>query len=133
MLFRSVEVHLEDNIAVDRIGDALPQRGSYTTSRARVIDLPAAPALPPGVKPLEARDVQDAVIRDVGARPWNRDEIDRRIVANVIEGRGGIIDHEDEVGGYPKHAETRAPFDPDAWDLDTMTPRVAPVPDPPPR
>jgi pectate lyase len=128
-----VELHLADNLAVDRLGNPLPQRGSYTTSRARVIELAAAPALPLGVKPLDARDVQDAVIRDAGARPWNRDEIDRRIVANVIEGRGDIIDHEDEVGGYPKHAETRQAFDPAAWDLDTMTPHVAPTPDPPPR
>ncbi len=127
-----VELHLSDNLAVDRLGNALPELGRYTTTRAVVV--PLGPAkLPPGVVPLGSADVQDAVIRDVGARPWNRDEIDRRVVANVIEGRGAIIDHEDEVGGYPTHAETRQAFDPAAWDLDTMTPHAAPIPDPPPR
>ncbi len=52
---------------------------------------------------LPAVDVQDAVIRNAGARPWDRDAIDARIVANVIEGRGDIIDSEQEVGGYPAY------------------------------
>ena len=44
---------------------------------------------------MRAADVQDAVIRNAGARPWDRDPIDARIVADTIEGRGEIIDNED--------------------------------------
>jgi hypothetical protein len=41
----------------------------------------------------------------------------------VAEGRGEIIDHEREVGGYPAVTEaTRKPFNPDDWDLRFMTP-----------
>jgi hypothetical protein len=79
--------------------------------------------LPHGVTLMPATEVQDAVIRSAGARPWERDAVDARIVANVIEGRGGVIDSEQAVGGYPALAETREPFDPAAWDLDDMTRR----------
>ncbi len=116
-----LRLHEHDNIAVDRLGRPLPMRGSYTTAPIRVT--PFTPGPIPGVKPLTARDVQDYVIRNAGARPWDRDPIDARIVANVIEGRGEIIDNEAEVGGYPEVAETRAPFEPNDWNLDDMTRR----------
>jgi pectate lyase len=121
-----VEVFADDNLAVDRVGAPLPQRGSYTTAPMRIVDI-AAPALPFGVRVLPSAQVQDHVIANAGARPWDRDDIDRRIVADVIEGRGGIIDHEDEVGGYPQHPETRQPFVPADWDLATMEP-LKPLP-----
>ena len=72
------------------------------------------------MKPIPATQVQDAVIANVGARPWDRDDIDRRILENTIEGRGHILDSQDEVGGYPKHAETRQAFVPGDWNLETM-------------
>jgi hypothetical protein len=71
--------------------------------------------------------VQDAVILNAGARPWDRDKVDARIVADTIEGRGKIIDSEDEVGGYPHYDQTAQPFNEKDWDLATMTPKVAPT------
>jgi hypothetical protein len=87
----------------------------------------APPMLPFGVAPIPAAKVQDAVIANAGARPWDRDDIDRRILADTIEGRGEIIDSEQQVGGYPKHAETRQAFVPADWNLDTMEP-LKPLP-----
>jgi hypothetical protein len=75
------------------------------------------------VTPLSAKDVQESVIRNAGARPWDRDPTDSRIVADTIEARGEIIDNEQEVGGYPVMSETRGKFDPAEWDLQTMQPR----------
>ena len=118
-----IEIYDEDNIAVDRLGNPLPKHGRYTTSKARIMDM-AKPALPFGVKPLPAVDVQDAVIANAGARPWDRDKVDARIVADTIEGRGEIIDSEEQVGGYPIQKETRQPFNEKDWDLTTMTPKV---------
>jgi hypothetical protein len=82
---------------------------------------------PEGLQAMPARDVQRFVLAHSGARPWDRDSHDVRVIANVAEGRGAIIDSEDEVGGYPRHAETRRAFNPGDWDLDTMTPRRADV------
>jgi pectate lyase len=115
-----LELHARDNVAVDRIGRPLPQTGRYTTAPASVRAIPE-PELPPGVRVLPSVDVQDAVVRNAGARPWDRDAIDSRIVADTIEGRGGVIDSERDVDGYPTHALTRAKFDEAAWDLRTMT------------
>lgn len=117
-----MELYAEDNRVVDRIGNALPQQGRYTTAPIKLTELKRAPALPFGVQLLPSAQVQDAVIAAAGARPWDRDPIDRRIVADVIEGRGDIIDSEQEVGGYPKHRETRRPFVESDWNLDTMEP-----------
>jgi pectate lyase len=128
-----VELFMDDTIAVDRIGQPLPLIGRYSTGRAQIIELKRAPALPQGVKLLPAIDVQDAVIENAGARPWDRDDIDRRIVANVIEGRGAIIDSETEVDGYPVVPEVRAPFVEADWDLATMEPLKALPRRPPPR
>lgn len=128
-----LELYRDDNLAVDRLGRPLPQLGSYTTGRARLIEIAERPALPIGVAPLAAIDVQDAVIREAGARPWDRDPIDRRIVADTIEGRGRIIDDQSEVGGYPVRAATRKAFVPAEWNLDDMSPRTPPVRSPPPR
>lgn len=121
-----VEVFMEDNLAVDRLGNPLPQMGRYTTSKAKVIPMPK-PTLPVGVKVLRAVDVEDAVIANAGARPWDRDPIDARIVADTVEGRGEIIDSEEQVGGYPQYKPTRQSFNEKDWDLTTMTPNVAPV------
>jgi len=118
-----LEVFERDNLAVDRLGRPLPIHGRYTTAPARVIALDAMPEVP-NLGPLRTSvELQDAIIKDVGARPWDRDAVDLRIVADVIEGRGEIIDSQSQVEGYPAPKETRAPFVESDWDLDTMTRR----------
>ncbi|RZA19033.1 MAG: pectate lyase [Lysobacteraceae bacterium] len=118
-----VDLFAEDNLLVDRIGNkTLQALGSYTTTPVRVNALSSPPALPFGVTLLDAPQVQDAVIETAGARPWDRDLVDRRIVADVIEGRGQIIDSQEQVGGYPQYPPTRKPFVAADWDLDTMEP-----------
>lgn len=118
-----LDLYMDDNIAVDRIGNPLPQLGRYTNAPVKLNLLRTAPALPFGVKLLSATQVQDAVVASAGARPWDRDDVDRRILADTIEGRGEIIDNESEVGGYPKQQETRQPFVAADWDLATMEPQ----------
>jgi pectate lyase len=111
-----------DNIAVDALGRPLPMLGRYTTSSARIIEERRAPIWPEGLEAIPARDVQRWVLANAGARPWDRDAHDVRVIADVAEGRGRIIDSEAEVGGYPVQAETRRAFNPADWDLATMAP-----------
>ncbi len=108
-----------DNIAVDLFGSALPMRGSYTNAPVKLLKL--APPVLPGVAPMPAVQVQDYVIKNAGARNWERDFHDARVVADTIEGRGFIIDSQSVWGGYPKDALTTQSFDPAKWDLETMT------------
>ncbi len=118
-----LRLYSEDNLAVDRVGRPLDQLGRYTTAPIRITTPAEAPALPFGVVLRPSSEVQDAVVANAGARPWDRDDIDRRILADVIEGRGAIIDHEDEVGGYPVVEPVRQAFVEADWDLGTMEPR----------
>jgi hypothetical protein len=121
--YGDLEYFGRDNIAVDRIGEPLPMFGRYTTSNARIIQLRRAPFWPAGLDAMPAVDVQRYVLANAGARPWDRDGHDVRVIANVAEGRGEIINHEDRVGGYPHPAPTRNGFNPHDWNLDDMTPR----------
>lgn len=115
-----LELFAAGNLAVDRLGRELPAVGRYTTAPARLITLPERPVWPAAAPILDAAAVQDAVVREVGARPWDRDPVDSRILANVIEGRGGVIDSEAEVGGYPAPEPVRRAFDAARWDLRFM-------------
>lgn len=112
-----------DNLAVDRQGRPLPMFGRYTTSPARIIETDRPPVWPDGLDVLPADQVETHVLRHAGARPWDRDEHDVRVIFDVAEGRGEIIDDEAEVGGYPRPEPTRAPFVEADWNLDTMEPR----------
>ncbi|MBI4624482.1 MAG: hypothetical protein HY736_14860 [Verrucomicrobia bacterium] len=74
------------------------------TASLRKLDAP--PLWPEGLRALPAAQVKAEVLKQAGARPWDRDELDRRIVRQVIEGKGRIIDSQEQVGGYPKPAMT---------------------------
>jgi hypothetical protein len=115
--------HGRDNIAVDRQGRPLPMFGRYTTSPARIIEIERPVIWPEGLAVLPASEVETHVLRFAGARPWDRDPHDIRVIFDVAEGRGEIIDDEREVGGYPQVPPTRAPFVEAEWDLTTMEPR----------
>ena len=62
------------------------------------------------------------VLASAGAIAPRRDAIDERIVADVKNGTGAIIDSPDQVGGYPTYDRGVAPVDsdgdgmPDEWE-----------------
>lgn len=112
-----------DNVAVDRWGAPLPMFARYTTTSARIIERQRPMLWPVGLTAIPAVDVQTSVLRNAGARPWDRDHDDVRLVADVAEGRGRIIDSEEQVGGYPVQTPTHRAFNPDDWNLADMTPR----------
>ena len=72
---------------------------------------------------MPATAVETHVLTTAGARPWDRDAHDVRLLADVAESRGEIIDNETEVGGYPVQAPTGRAFDVSKWNLDDMTPK----------
>ncbi len=119
-----LEFYGRDNRAVDRFGVKLPMFGRYGETAARLIEAPAPLAKLDGYQILPSGEVETSVLQTAGARPWDRAPDDIRILFFVAEGRGEIIDDEHQVGqGYPHPEETRAVFDPLAWNLDTLTPK----------
>lgn len=74
------------------------------------------------VTALDAADARRVVLAAAGAIAPARDAIDRRIVEDVRNGTGSIIDSPDQVGGYPTYDRGVAPPDsdgdgmPDQWE-----------------
>jgi hypothetical protein len=112
-----------DNVAVGRTGDPRRMFGRYTTSSAKIVQVGEAPLWPAGIAVLPANQVESDVLRNAGARPWDRDADDLRVTFDVAEGRGRIIDDEDQVGGFRPQKEVHAPFVESQWNLDTMEPK----------
>lgn len=118
-----VTVFMKDNVAVDGNGVVLPMTGRYTASRAQIVTT-RTPYLPAGLSPIAAADLENAIYASAGMRPWARDAIDFKILSDVAEGRGKIVDSEVESSGYPNYSATRQPFDPAAWNLQDMSPKA---------
>jgi hypothetical protein len=119
-----LEYYGRDNIAVDQYGEALPMFGRYGETRAKLIEKAEPVSWPEGLAVMPARDVETHLMARVGARWWDRDADDLRVLFFIPEGRGKIIDDEKDVSAYPKKvAPKRAPFVAADWDLDTMEPK----------
>jgi len=112
-----VQVFAKDNQASDRAGNDVRIIGT-TSRKCQLVN--SAPLWPDAITVLPVSDVKAHVLKNAGARPWDRDAIDKRIVQEAHSGSGKIIHSEQDVGGYPVHAETRARFIPQNWDLVTM-------------
>ncbi|MDE2163762.1 MAG: pectate lyase [Alphaproteobacteria bacterium] len=113
----------KDNIAVNQIGEPIPMLGRYTTSPAKIVMEKKPPIWPPYVTVMPASAVQQYVLHNAGARIWDRDYDDVRLAADVAEGRGYIINSENDIHGYPVQKPTERPFNPADWNLIDMTPK----------
>ncbi len=125
-----LEYYGEDNIAVDKYGAPLPMFGRYGETRAKLITMVKPVSWPAGLAVLPAREVETHILEHAGARPWDRDANDIRVLYYIAEGRGKIINDENEVSAYPVQKETRAPFVEADWDLNTMEPKSGKYPGP---
>jgi hypothetical protein len=93
--------YFKNNEGYDWLGKPIPElRVAFPT-------LPEPPVWPAGLAAKSAAGALWHVARFAGARPAERDAIDTRIVREALTGAARIIDSQDEVGGYPKHAPTR--------------------------
>lgn len=113
--------HQRDNL-MTRGAQALPllRRERFT---GQLIELADMPFSPPDFVAQPASTTVAHALSEAGARPWDRDAIDTRIVEDARNGTGRIIDSEQDVGGYPQLRMTQRRFDPAAWNLHDMTPR----------
>ena len=119
-----LELHMTDNLAHDNQGRAVPLLGNNPQTTGKIIVAPKAD-LPPGLAIRPAADLARELPPLVGARPWARDPLDARVLADMAQGRGKLIDSELENAlGYPRHAPTRRAFNSDSWNLDDMSPKA---------
>jgi pectate lyase len=88
----------------------------------RQVQTVAVPFSAPVVATTSAHDAYEAVLRAVGASLPQRDAVDTRIVREVRERQGSIIDSQQQVGGWPALNSKAPPVDsdndgmPDSWE-----------------
>ena len=95
------DAYMEDNLAFQRDGQPASQ------VIGAINRLSEKPVWPEGLRPLPSCETVSFVTQHAGARPKDRDDIDKRIIKNLIERKGRVIDSQDDVGGYPKTEMTR--------------------------
>lgn len=74
---------------------------------------------PTKLKASPAAKIQQEIWETVGARPWDRDEIDSRIIRQSRAATTRIINSEEEVGGRLFRAKTKShsrKFNAEEWD-----------------
>ena len=113
------DAYLEDNVALNRDGGPAP------LTRGRIVELNEKPVWPDGLRPLPPETVVDYVSKHAGARPRDRDEVDKRIIRDLLNRQGRIIDSQDDVGGYPDHRMTRHKIEVPAEDIQAWLKMVA--------
>lgn len=62
------------------------------------------PLWPTGLNAISSSLVENSVVDYAGARPVDRDAVDVRIINDVINGTGKIINSQNDVGGWPNLA-----------------------------
>lgn len=101
MIAGTGEVYAQDNRAHNREGKPV------LVLDPQIRRLAAKPVWPAELQVRPSSAVVDYVLRTVGARPWQRDPIDQRIIDSVLKRGGRIIDSQEEVGGYPRREPTQ--------------------------
>lgn len=116
------EFYVEGTVGANRESDDAPQEDAVDPdARASMVDDPFD--APPVTTTSASRAFED-VLAHAGAILPDRDAVDRRVVADVRDGTGGIIDDPAEVGGWPDLADGTPPTDtdadgmPDGWEED---------------
>ncbi|WP_240223177.1 pectate lyase [Rheinheimera hassiensis] len=90
------DAYLQDNLTFN-----LDDKAMYDTAGV-ITPLVAAPVWPKGVRVMAAKEVEHQLLPVVGARYWQRDITDQRIVQSYVDRNGRIIDSQQQVGGYPQ-------------------------------
>jgi hypothetical protein len=119
MVMNRGDVYLEDNIGQDRNGRPVPM------TAGEINLLKEKPVWPAGLKALPSGQVIEHVLAHAGARPRDRDEVDRRIVREFRERKGRLIDSQDEVGGYPRPAPVARKLTIPKGDIEAWLARLA--------
>ncbi len=99
------KAYLKDNIALHRRGN------SVDITKGDIEQLQNPPVWPDNLSPKLADTVEADILKNVGARPNDRDEVDQRIIREFEIRKGRIIDSQDEVGGYPNPTMTQRKLD----------------------
>ena len=98
----SFKIFVKDNSGPRMTSD--PWSVVSSTRDISSINASTPPVWAPGVVAMPSSAVETYVLGSAGARPLDRDPVDRRVITQVTSRTGGIIDSPSQVGGYPSLA-----------------------------
>ena len=121
-------LYVQNNIGLHRTNDTLPEwdivgdfdtkTTAASTAYQSLVPFTDLDRVPTAI----ASDAVGQILNEAGAILPATDAVDMRIVNDVVNGTGEIIDHPNQVGGYPPIASGTAPTDsdndgmPDSWE-----------------
>ena len=101
------KIYRKDNTYDTKLGIYMTTEGSELSYDPNVSTPPATAPLN-GVSARPSNQVENWVLQNAGARPADRDDVDRRIINDVTNRTSpGYIRTQDSVGGYPALAVNR--------------------------
>ncbi len=116
----AVAVFVQGNISPHRLDENQPQENMVTPeSQAFLVQQQHPSAF---IATTSAQEAYTQVLANAGATLPIRDAVDQRIIQDVIDGTGSMIDDPAQVGGWPELASGKAPVDtdqdgmPDTWE-----------------
>lgn len=97
-----LHLYAHDNVATYANGGFMPSlRVLPTKPEPNVTSLLRPKLWPHDLRVLKSGQVEAHVLKHAGARPWDRDGADLRVIEQVRNETGKVIDDEAQVGGYP--------------------------------
>lgn len=116
--------HVRDNVWPGRGDGEADQRGFLDFRRSQPVAERVSPSAVEAapIRTQSAGDAYQSVLRFAGATLPVRDVVDARIVKEVTDCSGAIIDSQADVGGWPAYRSARPPTDsdhdgmPDDWE-----------------
>ncbi|MDR6968287.1 hypothetical protein J2X31_002304 [Flavobacterium arsenatis] len=108
-----IELYFEDNILYDQAGKELKRN----LKGNNIILKSIKPIWNFNIATMPSSEVKNYIYENVGARPWDRDETDSRIINDIKNKKGKIINSEKQVGGHKKVKATFKEFDFVKWKL----------------
>lgn len=110
MIFGKIEAYHQDNMITPNAGDTKGERKRRIVNN-QVTVLAENPVSAPVYRPIPSAETAAAVLANAGARPAQRDAIDRRLTDETRAGTGRVIDSQDDAEGYPSCQPVRRPLD----------------------
>lgn len=104
-------VFAEDNLAYNLRNLKSPLKGQFVYFDNRVTKLQEKPVWDDSLTVLPASKVYEYTLLHAGAFPKQRDSVDARIIEDIRNGKGKILNSQSEVGGYPQYQEVRRPLE----------------------
>lgn len=103
-----IQMYLADNIGEGQT--SAPSDQWSLTNGGSGYRVNSSPLWPAGLVAKPSSRILDYVLDNAGARPADRDDVDARVVNDVRNGTGRIINSQSEVGGWPRLSVNSRPL-----------------------